>query len=140
MLIQEYIHESSGSDIRIIVVDGRCMAAMQRTAAEGEFRSNLHRGGSAEPLHLTKNLKSFAVQAAKLHGLSVGGIDILRSKRGPLFIEANSSPGLEGIERTTKVDIAGSIIRYLEKEARKKKKRLPYSRRKNSYTNNQRRN
>jgi ribosomal protein S6--L-glutamate ligase len=137
MLIQEYIHESSGSDIRIIVVDGECVAAMQRTAAEGEFRSNLHRGGSAQPLHLTKNLKAFAIEAARLHGLSVGGIDILRSKRGPLFIEANSSPGLEGIERTTKVDSAGSIIRFLEKEARKKK-RPPFNRRKNSYAKNKR--
>lgn len=130
MLIQEYIHESGGSDIRIIVVDGRCIAAMQRTAAEGEFRSNLHRGGSAKPLHLTKALKSFAIQAAELHGLSVGGIDIMHSKRGPLFIEANSSPGLEGIERTTQVDIAGSIIHFLEQEARKSKRRpLPRKKR-----------
>ncbi len=136
MLIQEYIHESNGSDIRIIVVDGDCVAAMQRTAAAGEFRSNLHRGGSAKPLNLTQTMKTFAVQAAQLHGLSVGGIDILLSNRGPLFIEANSSPGLEGIERTTKVDIAGSIIHYLEKEARKKKKRPHHSRKKGNDPNN----
>jgi ribosomal protein S6--L-glutamate ligase len=109
------------------------VAAMQRTAAEGEFRSNLHRGGTAETLHLTQTLKAFAIRAAQLHGLSVGGIDILLSNRGPLFIEANSSPGLEGIERTTKVDIAGSIIHYLEKEARRKKKQPQYKQRKNSY-------
>jgi ribosomal protein S6--L-glutamate ligase len=133
MLVQEYIHEAGGSDIRIIVVGENCVAAMQRTAAEGEFRSNLHRGGSAKPLILNQELKTFAVQAAQVHGLSVAGIDILLSNRGPLFIEANSSPGLEGIERTTRADIAGEIIHYLEKEARSQKKRPPYSPRKNSY-------
>ena len=138
MLIQEYIHESGGSDIRIIVVDGQCIAAMQRTAAEGDFRSNLHRGGSAKPLHLTQAMKAFAVQAAQLHGLSVGGIDILLSNRGPLFLEANSSPGLEGIEQTTKVDIAGSIIHYLEKEARRRKKRPHYSGKRDNYRKNKR--
>jgi ribosomal protein S6--L-glutamate ligase len=132
MLIQEYIHEAGGSDIRIIVVDGQCVAAMQRTAAEGEFRSNLHRGGSAVPLILNQELKNFAVQAAEAHGLNVAGIDILLSRRGPLFIEANSSPGLEGIERTTKTDIAGEIIHFLEREARKQKKRPQFSRRKRS--------
>jgi ribosomal protein S6--L-glutamate ligase len=136
MLIQEYIHESGGSDIRIIVVDGRCIAAMQRTAAEGEFRSNLHRGGSAKPLNLTRPMKSFAVHVAELHGLSVGGIDIMHSKRGPLFIEANSSPGLEGIERATKVDIAGSIIHYLEQEARKNKRRPRSPKKQYSYPKN----
>jgi ribosomal protein S6--L-glutamate ligase len=133
MLIQEYIHESGGSDVRIIVVDGQCVAAMQRTAAAGEFRSNLHRGGSAEPLVLNQEMKTFAVQAAQVHGLSVAGIDILRSNRGPLFIEANSSPGLEGIEQTTRTDIAGKIIYFLEREARKQKKRPQYSRIKSSY-------
>jgi ribosomal protein S6--L-glutamate ligase len=140
MLVQEYIHEAGGSDIRIIVVDGRCVAAMQRTAAEGEFRSNLHRGGSAELLILNQELKTFAVQAAQAHSLSVAGIDILLSKRGPLFIEANSSPGLEGIERTTRTDIAGEIIHFLEREARKQKKRPQYSRsrKNNSYTKSKR--
>lgn len=140
MLIQEYIHEAGGSDIRIIVVDDRCVAAMQRTAAEGEFRSNLHRGGSAKPLLLNQEMKEFAVRAAQAHGLSVAGIDILLSRRGPLFIEANSSPGLEGIERTTRADIAGEIIRYLEREARKQKKRPQYSRKKGSHPANRRKN
>jgi ribosomal protein S6--L-glutamate ligase len=133
MLVQEYIHEAGNSDIRIIVVDGQCVAAMQRTAAVGEFRSNLHRGGSAEPLILNQDMKFFAAKAAQIHGLSVAGIDILLSNRGPLFIEANSSPGLEGIEQTTKTDIAGKIIYFLEKEARKHKKRPQYSHFKNSY-------
>ena len=109
---------------------------MERTAAEGEFRSNLHRGGSAKPLHLTRSLKSFAIRAAELHGLSVGGIDIMHSKRGPLFIEANSSPGLEGIERATKVDIAGSIIHFLELEARKNKRRPLRRQKRYSYPKN----
>lgn len=135
MLIQEYIHEASGSDIRIIVVDGQCIAAMQRTAAEGEFRSNLHQGGSAKPLFLNQEMKTFAIKAAQIHGLSVAGIDILLSNRGPLFIEANSSPGLEGIERTTQADIAGKIISFLEREARKQKKRPQYSRIKTGYHN-----
>jgi ribosomal protein S6--L-glutamate ligase len=134
MLIQEYIHESGGSDIRIIVVDGVCVAAMQRTAAAGEFRSNLHRGGSAIPLILNQEMKAFAVKAAEIHGLSVAGIDIMLSNRGPLFIEANSSPGLEGIEQTTQTDIAGKIIYFLEKEARRQKKRPQYSRLKANYT------
>ncbi len=134
MIIQEYILEASGSDIRIIVIDGECVAAMQRTAAEGEFRSNLHRGGSAKPLTLNQEMKTFAVKAAQIHGLSVAGIDILLSKRGPLFIEANSSPGLEGIEGTTQADVAGKIIYFLEKQARKQKKQIQYSRIKNSYT------
>lgn len=133
MLIQEYIHEAGGSDIRIIVVDGECVAAMQRTAAAGEFRSNLHRGGSAEPLILNQEMKAFAIKAAEIHGLNVAGIDILLSDRGPLFIEANSSPGLEGIEQTTRTDIAGKIIHFLEKEARRQKKRPQYSRLKTSY-------
>ncbi|MFZ0545301.1 MAG: RimK family alpha-L-glutamate ligase [Candidatus Promineifilaceae bacterium] len=136
MLIQEYIHEAGGSDVRIIVVDGRCIAAMQRTAAEGEFRSNLHRGGSAEPMLLNQEMQTFAVQAAEAHGLSVAGIDILLSKRGPLFIEANSSPGLEGIERTTRADVAGEIIHFLEREARKQKKRPQYSRRRGTFSKN----
>jgi ribosomal protein S6--L-glutamate ligase len=128
MLVQEYIHEAGNSDIRIIVVDGQCVAAMQRTAAVGEFRSNLHRGGSAEPLILNQEMKEFAIRAAKVHGLDVAGIDILLSNRGPLFIEANSSPGLEGIEQATRTDIAGKIVHFLEKESRKQKKRPQYSR------------
>lgn len=139
MLVQEYIHEASGSDVRIIVVDGQCVAAMQRTAAEGEFRSNLHRGGSAEPLILNQEMKTFASRAAQAHGLGVAGIDILLSNRGPLFIEANSSPGLEGIEQTTKTDIAGEIIHYLEKQARRHKKRPQLSRRKSTYPQRKRR-
>jgi ribosomal protein S6--L-glutamate ligase len=133
MLIQEYIQEAKGSDIRIIVIEEKCVAAMQRTAAEGDFRSNLHRGGSAQPLLLNQEMKTLAVQAAQTHGLAVAGIDILLSRRGPLFLEANSSPGLEGIERTTKSDIAGEIIHYLEKEARKQKKRTHHPRQRHYY-------
>ncbi len=119
VLIQEYIKESHGTDIRIIVVGNRCVAAMQRTAAEGEFRSNLHRGGTAKEIFLDQETKDLAVRAAKAHGLGVAGVDIVQSSRGPLLLEVNSSPGLEGIETSTKVDVAGEIIRYLEREVKR---------------------
>jgi ribosomal protein S6--L-glutamate ligase len=121
MLVQEFVKESSGTDIRIIVVGNRCVAAMKRTAAEGEFRSNLHRGGTAEPFVLDQHTRILAARAAQVHGLGVAGVDLMQSVRGPLLLEVNSSPGLQGIEETTKVDVASEIVRFLEGEERKQK-------------------
>lgn len=116
ILIQEYIKESRGTDIRAFVVDGKVVGAMRRTAKEGEFRSNLHRGGTAELIKLNKTERETAVRAAKELGLTVCGVDMLPSDRGPLVLEVNSSPGLEGIEKATNKDIAGEIISFLEKQ------------------------
>lgn len=114
-LIQEFIAESAGRDWRLIVVGDQCVAAMERQAVtEGEFRSNLHLGGTAVPITPDEETVKLAVAAAKTHGLPVAGVDILSSKRGPLLLEINSSPGLEGIEKVTGKDVAGSIIAYLE--------------------------
>jgi ribosomal protein S6--L-glutamate ligase len=121
IIIQEFIKEAKGADIRAFVVDGEVVGAMKRQALNGEFRSNLHRGGYAEVVKLTRSERATAITAAKKMGLGVAGVDMLPSTRGPLIIEVNSSPGLEGIEGATKVDIAGKIIRYLEKNATKKK-------------------
>ncbi|HEX8060700.1 MAG TPA: 30S ribosomal protein S6--L-glutamate ligase [Cyclobacteriaceae bacterium] len=121
IIVQEFIKEAKGADIRAFVVDGEVVGAMRRQARNGEFRSNLHRGGYAEVVKLTRQEKATAISAAKKMGLGVAGVDMLPSKRGPLIIEVNSSPGLEGIEGATKVDIAGKIIRYLEKNATRKK-------------------
>jgi ribosomal protein S6--L-glutamate ligase len=121
IIVQEFIKEAKGADIRAFVVDGEVVGAMRRQARDGEFRSNLHRGGYAEVVKLSKQEKATAISAAKKMGLGVAGVDMLPSKRGPLIIEVNSSPGLEGIEGATKVDIAGKIIKYLEKNATKKK-------------------
>jgi ribosomal protein S6--L-glutamate ligase len=118
ILVQEFIKEAGGSDIRCFVVDGKVVASMRRQAPEGEFRSNLHRGGSAELIKITPKERATAVRAAKVMGLNVAGVDILRSERGPLVMEVNSSPGLEGIETSTGKDIAGMIIEFLEKNAR----------------------
>jgi ribosomal protein S6--L-glutamate ligase len=123
MLIQEYIRESHGRDTRVIVVGNRCVAAMQRTAAAGEFRSNLHRGGSAVAVELDQQSRELAVRAAHAHGLGVAGVDIIHSDRGPLALEVNSSPGLEGIEMATRKDVAVEIIRYLELELKKQQQR-----------------
>lgn len=120
IIVQEFIKEAKGADLRAFVVDGEVVGAMKRQARDGEFRSNLHRGGYAEIVKLTKQERTTAVLAAKKMGLGVAGVDMLPSKRGPLIIEVNSSPGLEGIEGATKVDIAGKIIKYLEKNAGKK--------------------
>ena len=114
LLVQEYIAEAAGQDTRIIVVGDRCVAAMVRSAAPGNFRSNLHQGGTAVPAQPDGQTQALAVQAAQTLGLGVGGVDILQSARGPLLLEVNSSPGLEGIERTTGVDVAGEIVAYLE--------------------------
>ncbi len=116
ILIQEYIKESRGTDIRAFVVDGKVVGAMRRTAKEGEFRSNLHRGGTAEVIKLNKTERETAVRAASELGLTVCGVDMLPSDRGPLVLEVNSSPGLEGIEKATNKDIAGTVIAFLEKQ------------------------
>lgn len=122
IIVQEFIKEAKGMDVRAFIVDGEVIGAMKRQATrEGEFRSNLHRGGVATVVKLKREEKRVALLAAKKMGLGVAGVDMLPSKRGPLIVEVNSSPGLEGIEGATKVDIAGRIIRYLEKNALKKK-------------------
>lgn len=118
ILVQEFIKEAGGADIRAFVVGGKVVAAMLRQGAEGEFRSNLHRGGNASIAKLTKDERATAVLAAKAMGLSVAGVDMLRSSRGPLIMEVNSSPGLEGIEAATGIDVADRIIEYIEGKAR----------------------
>ena len=118
VMLQEYIRESKGADVRVFIIDGEIAGVMQRQAQEGEFRSNLHRGGKAFVVKLTEEEKHSALKAAKVMHLKVAGVDMLRSNRGPLVLEVNASPGLEGIEMTTKVDIAGKIIQYLERNAK----------------------
>jgi ribosomal protein S6--L-glutamate ligase len=115
MLVQEFIKEAGGADLRVFIVDGQIVGAMKRQAKEGEFRSNLHRGGSASLIKLTPEERSTAIKAAKKLGLGIAGVDLLQSDRGPLVMEVNSSPGLEGIEGATGVDIAGRIIEYVER-------------------------
>ena len=117
IMVQEYIQEAGGADIRCFVVGDKVIAAMKRQAKAGEFRSNLHRGGSASLIKITPEERMTAVRAARVMGLNVAGVDILRSNHGPLVMEVNSSPGLEGIETTTGKDVAGMIIQYLEKNA-----------------------
>jgi ribosomal protein S6--L-glutamate ligase len=123
ILIQEFIKEAGGSDIRCFVVGGRVVAAMKRQGREGEFRSNLHRGGTASLVRLSPEERSTAVRAAKVMGLNVCGVDILRSNHGPVVMEVNSSPGLEGIENSTGKDVAGMIIEFIEKNAKPNKTR-----------------
>ena len=114
ILVQQFIAEAGGSDIRAFVVGGRVVAAMERTAAEGEFRSNLHRGGTAREVKLSRKERNTAIRAARVMGLAVAGVDLLRADKGPVVMEVNSSPGLEGIEAATGVDVAGEIIEYVE--------------------------
>jgi ribosomal protein S6--L-glutamate ligase len=116
-LAQEFIEEAKGSDIRCFVIGGKVVAAMKRTAKPGEFRSNLHRGGTAQAVKITPEERSTAVRAAKVMGLNVAGVDILRSNHGPVVMEVNSSPGLEGIEAASGVDIASKIVEFIEKNA-----------------------
>ena len=123
ILIQEYIKEAGGADIRCFVIGDKVVAAIKRQAKPGEFRSNLHRGGSAELIKITPQERAVAVRAAKIMGLNVSGVDLLRSNHGPLIMEVNSSPGLEGIETATGKDVAGMIIEFLEKNAKKHKTR-----------------
>ncbi len=118
ILVQEFIAEAGGADIRCFVVNGIVVAAMKRQGAEGEFRSNLHRGGNASLVKLTPEERSTAVRAAQTMGLNVAGVDLLRSSRGPLIMEVNSSPGLEGIENATNKDIAALIIQGIEKNSK----------------------
>ncbi|WP_416446079.1 30S ribosomal protein S6--L-glutamate ligase [Leeuwenhoekiella sp. A16] len=115
VIVQEFIKEAKGADIRAFIVDGVVVGAMKRQGKEGEFRSNLHRGGTANIIQLTDDEENAAIKAAKAMGLGVAGVDMLQSARGPLILEVNSSPGLEGIEKATNKDIAKSIIRYIER-------------------------
>ena len=117
-LVQEFIEEAAGADIRCFVIGDKVVASMIRQAQEGEFRSNLHRGGTAEVIRITPEERSTAVRAARIMGLNVAGVDILRSNHGPVVMEVNSSPGLEGIEQATGKDVAGMIIEYIEKNAK----------------------
>ena len=117
ILVQEFIKEAGGADLRCFIVGGKVIAAMKRQGAEGEFRSNLHRGGSAEKIKLTPEERSTAVRSAKAMGLNVCGVDLLRSNHGPVVMEVNSSPGLEGIEKATGLNVAGKIVEFLEKAA-----------------------
>jgi ribosomal protein S6--L-glutamate ligase len=117
ILAQEYIQEAGGADIRCFVIGEKVVAAMKRQAKDGEFRSNLHRGGTPSLVRITPEERSTAVRAARIIGLNVAGVDILRSNHGPVVMEVNSSPGLEGIERATGKDIAGMVIGFVEKNA-----------------------
>ena len=119
ILIQEFIKESSGVDIRVIVVGKKVVAAMQRVAPEGEFRSNVHRGAATKHINLTPEEEEIAIKSTKILGLSVAGVDLMRSKRGPLVLEVNSSPGLQGIELLTGADVAGEIISFIESSLKK---------------------
>ncbi|TVR38286.1 MAG: 30S ribosomal protein S6--L-glutamate ligase [Cryomorphaceae bacterium] len=122
MLIQEFIKEAGGADIRAFVVGGKVVGSMKRQGAEGEFRSNLHRGGHATRIRLSKEERQLAVNAARAMGLNVAGVDMIRSNRGPLVLEVNSSPGLKGIEEATGKNIAGEIIRFIEQQRTRNKK------------------
>ncbi|MGC1203394.1 MAG: 30S ribosomal protein S6--L-glutamate ligase [Flavobacteriaceae bacterium] len=117
VIVQEFIKEAKGADIRVFIVDGIVVGAMKRQGKEGEFRSNLHRGGNASVIELTDEEENAALKAAKSMGLGIAGVDLLQSARGPLILEVNSSPGLEGIEIATGKDIATSIIKYVERNA-----------------------
>ena len=133
VIVQEFIKEAGGADLRVLVVGGKVVAAMKRQAKEGEFRSNLHRGGSSAVVRLSKAEREAAITATKVLGLSVAGVDMLQSARGPLILEVNSSPGLQGIERATGKDVAGLIVEHVmkqiqvkqEREERKKARRKP---------------
>jgi ribosomal protein S6--L-glutamate ligase len=122
LIVQEFIEEAGGKDMRVFVVDGEVVGCMERTGADGEFRSNLHKGGSAKVCSADEKVMKAAVESAKLLRLNVAGVDILMSKRGPLVIEVNSSPGLQGIEKATGIDIAEKIIESAEKKFQKKQK------------------
>lgn len=120
IIVQEFIKEAKGADIRAFVVNGKVVGAMKRQGAEGEFRSNLHRGGKATVIRLSRTEKAAALGAAKALGLDIAGVDMLQSERGPLILEVNSSPGLEGIEKATGIDIAGEIVKYIEESVNKR--------------------
>ena len=121
ILVQEFIKEAGSSDIRCFVVGGKVIATMKRTGKEGDFRSNIHRGGKAEKVKITPEERSTAVRSAKIMGLNVAGVDILRSNHGPVVMEVNSSPGMQGIETATGIDVAGKVIEFIEKNAQQGK-------------------
>jgi ribosomal protein S6--L-glutamate ligase len=123
ILVQEFIKEAECSDIRCFVIDGKVVASMKRQAKPGEFRSNLHRGGTSSEVKISPEERSIAVRAAQIMGLNVAGVDILRAKQGPVILEVNASPGLKGIETTTGVDVASKIIDFIEQNAGLHKKR-----------------
>ncbi len=129
VIVQEFVSESKGADIRAFVVDGKVVGAMKRQGKDGEFRSNLHQGGSSSLIKLTKKEREAALTAAQAMGLPIAGVDMLQSERGPLILEVNSSPGLEGIEKTTGKDIAGAIAKYVISQTEELKKK-PVRRRK----------
>ena len=118
ILVQEFIKEAGGTDIRALVVGGKVIAAMQRTGADDDFRSNLHRGGSAKAIRISPEERATAIRSAKTLGLNVCGVDMLRSNHGPVVMEVNSSPGLEGVEKATGIDVAGKIIEHIEARAK----------------------
>lgn len=122
ILIQEYIEESNGEDIRIFVVGNKIVASMKRTSEVGEFRSNVHRGGGTEVIKPSAKEQFIALNATKYLGLGVAGVDLIRSKKGPLLIEVNASPGLQGIESTTGVNVAKEIIQFVERNGRRRRK------------------
>ena len=123
IMVQEYIEEAGGADVRCFVIGDRVVAAMRRQAKPGEFRSNLHRGGSAETARISPAERRTAVAAARAMGLNVAGVDLIRSNHGPLVLEVNSSPGLQGIEEASDVDVAGLVIEFIERHARRGKTR-----------------
>jgi ribosomal protein S6--L-glutamate ligase len=125
IIVQEFIKEAKGADIRAFVVNGKVVGAMKRQGAEGEFRSNLHRGGIATVIELSLEEKDAALRSAKALGLDIAGVDMLQSERGPLILEVNSSPGLEGIEEATGVNIAGEIVKFIEEGVGKKINKKP---------------
>lgn len=118
ILVQEFIKEAQGADLRCFVIGDKVVAAMKRQGKDGEFRSNLHRGGTASVVRLTPEERSTAVRAARIMGLNVAGVDLLRSNHGPVVMEVNSSPGLEGIESATEKDVAGLVVQFIEKQAK----------------------
>ena len=122
-LVQEFIGEAKGADLRCFVVGGKVVATMRRQAMKGEFRSNLHRGGTAKAVVPSAAEVDTAIRAARVLGLNVAGVDLLRSRRGPLVLEVNSSPGLEGIEAATRIDVAGAIVDYLDACVRRRRRK-----------------
>lgn len=126
ILIQKYIEESNGEDIRVFVIDNKVVASIKRCSVTGDFRSNVHRGGKTESIKISQKEQNMALNATKKLGLGVAGVDMIRSKQGPLLIEINASPGLQGIEAATGVNIAKEIILFVEKNARRKKRVMRY--------------
>ena len=122
-LVQEFVAEAKGADLRCFVVGDRVVAAMKRQAPSGDFRSNLHRGGSAKGVRATATEQDVAIRAARALGLGVAGVDLIRSKRGPLVLEVNASPGLEGIEAASGVDVAGAVVEYIGARSRRGSRR-----------------